>query len=158
MVVEWWEWTQFEESKYCILNFWEGHIHFFGGFLSKQPLNQSKSKPHHLIFFPSCSVLCPSCEFAAPRCPQVVPAGAARAADDVRALQRLDPGLQVSISSQSHPWFAVFNLQVCKRSSSQHLKCLLCPSAAFRIKTRGCRRCSTPARNCLRPTTTTSSE
>lgn len=29
------------------------------------------------------------------RCAEVIPAGAARAADDVRAVQRLDPGLQV---------------------------------------------------------------
>lgn len=40
----------------------------------------------------------------------------------------------------------------------KHLKRLLCPSAAFRTKTRGCRHCSTPVRNCRRPTTTTSSE
>lgn len=33
-----------------------------------------------------------------------------------------------------------------------------CHPAAFKIKTRGCRLCSMPVRNCPQPTTTTSSE
>lgn len=86
-----------------------GHIHFSYSFLANNHSIKALSLPTCLIFFPSCFMACPSCEFAASRCPQVVPSGAARASDDVRALQWLDPGLQVSISSLSHPWFAVFN-------------------------------------------------
>lgn len=40
--------------------------------------------------------------------------------------------------------------------SNQHS--FLCRSAAFKTKTRGCRLCTTPVRNCPRPTTTTLSE
>lgn len=44
------------------------------------------------------------------------------------------------------------------RFLSKRFKCLLYPCAAFRTKTRGCRLCSAPVRNCRRPTTTTLSE
>lgn len=37
--------------------------------------------------------------FVPSRCFEVLPAGAARAVNDIRALQRLDPGLQVCIFS-----------------------------------------------------------
>lgn len=88
----------------------------------------------------------PLCSF---RGSEVLPARAARAADDVRALQRLDPGLQVC-----------FSLRVIVGCCRQHVPSqLLCVfSAASKTKTRGCRLSSTPARSCPRPTTTTSSE
>lgn len=121
-------------------------LHFFY-FLSKQPPSLiAHSSPY----------------FASSRRSQVLPAGAAGTSDDVWALQRLDPGLQVSISScwmsgGSVPFSLSFILEVLS-FPSKHPTYLLCPSAAFKIKTRDCRHCWTPVRNCPRPTTTTLSE
>lgn len=55
-----------------------------------------------------------SSHFVLSRCLEVVPAGAARAVDDLRAVQRLDPGLQVCIFSDQ--WW--FFLSVFTRSAS----------------------------------------
>lgn len=92
-----------------------------------------------------------SSHFVLCRRSEVLPAGAARAVDDVRAVQRLDPGIQVCIYISGDSLFRFSHVQ-------PRFKCRLCRSAAFKIKTRDCRLCWTPVRNCPRPTTTTSSE